>query len=81
MLFSKNEKTIIKFQLKIRCNIDDFWEMFVPSVNLFCIFAIVSTFKKNIAHGPEMLNYRQLKDSLESKFVLDVRAKLYPFFL
>lgn len=44
--------------------------MFVPRVNLF--WALLT----NITSGPEMLNYRQLKDSLESKSVVDVRPKL-----
>lgn len=72
---------MFRFQSEIRCIIDDSLEMFVPSVNLFCRCAIMSTSNKYYRSGPETHNYVQHKDSLESSSVVDVRSKLYPFLL
>lgn len=65
---------MLRFQFKIRCIIDDSWKVFVLSVNLFCRCAIMSTSNKYYQSGPEMHNYMQHKDSLESNSVVDVRS-------
>jgi len=72
---------MFRFQLKIRFITDDSWKMLVPSVDLFCRFAIMSTFNTYYQSGPEVLNYMQHKDSFESNSVVDVRSKLYLFLL